>query len=247
MSNQISKLKFKTGVKDGLPIGLGYLSVSFAFGVKASLLQVPLLITLMISMTNLTSAGQLAGLDIIATTGTFIEIILTQLIINSRYFLMSLTLSQKTDSSFSLSKRLLCSAFITDEIFAVSISKPQQINTKYFLGLALLPYIGWATGTLLGAIAGSILPAFIANALGIALYAMFIAIIIPPSTKELGVFFAVLLSSGLSCAFYFIPVLNNISSGISIIITAVLSSLIIAIIFPIKIINRQDKEVEYAN
>lgn len=231
-------LKLKEGIKDGLPIGLGYLPVAFAFGVKASLLQVPLFITLLISMTNLTSAGQLAGLDVIATLGTFIEIILTQLVINSRYFLMSITLSQKVDNSFTTGKRLFLSAFITDEIFAVSSSKSKPINVKYFYGLILLPYVGWALGTLLGAIAGNLLPLFIANALGIALYAMFIAIIIPPMTKDFGVCFAVVLSAIVSCCFYFIPTLKNLSSGIAIITTAIISSIICALLFPKKITRR---------
>lgn len=231
---------FKTGVKDGLPIGLGYLSVSFAFGVKASLLQVPLLITVFISMTNLTSAGQLAGLDIIAVCGTFIEIILTQLIINSRYFLMSLTLAQKVDKTFNFPKRLLCSAFITDEIFAIAVSKPMPINTKYFYGLIILPYVGWTMGTLFGAIAGEILPEFVVNCLGIALYAMFIAIIIPPCTTERGVVFAIVLSTGISCLLYYVKWFNFLSSGICVIITALIASLITALIFPMK----GEKEVE---
>ena len=227
-------LKFKNGVKDGLPIGLGYLSVAFAFGVSASILQVPLFITILISMTNLTSAGQLAGLEIVASLGTFVEIILTQLIINSRYFLMSLSLSQKVDDSFTFSKRLMASAIITDEIFAVIHSKPQKINTTYFFGLVILPYFGWTLGTLFGAIAGNVLPAIIINSLGIALYAMFIAVIIPPATKEKGVLLAVLLGAGISCIFYFVPVLNKISTGISIIITAIIVSVITALIFPVK-------------
>ena len=126
------------------------------------------------------------------------------------------------------------SAFITDEIFAVAVSKPKPVNTKYFWGLVILPYIGWTLGTLLGAIAGSILPEFIANALGIALYAMFIAIIIPPMTKERGIAFAVLLGAGISCLIYFVPWFKGLSSGIGIIITAILTSLITALIFPIK-------------
>ncbi len=228
-------LKLKEGIKDGLPIGLGYLPVAFAFGVQASLLQVPLFITLLISMTNLTSAGQLAGLNVIATLGTFIHIILTQLVINSRYFLMSITLSQKVDSSFTTGKRLFLSAFITDEIFVVASSKRKPINVKYFYGLILLPYVGWALGTLLGAIAGNLLPLFIANALGIALYAMFIAIIIPPMTKDFGVCFAVVLSAIVSCCFYyFIPTFKVDSSGIAIITTAIISSIICALLFPIK-------------
>lgn len=233
-TNKLSTYTFKNGLKDGLPIGLGYLSVSFAFGVQASLLNVLPLISLMISMTNLTSAGQLAGLQIIASMGTFLEIILIQLIINSRYFLMSISLSQKTDSSFTFSKRLICSAFITDEIYAVAINKPKCINTDYFLGLSLLPYIGWATGTIIGALAGNIMPQVIVSSLGIALYAMFIAIIIPPSIKNVGVCFAVVLGGAISCALYYIPFFSFISPHFSVIISALLTSVVCAIFFPVK-------------
>ena len=228
------KLKFKNGIRDGLPIGLGYLSVSFAFGVQASILGVPFYMSLFISMTNLTSAGQLAGLTVIASFGTILEIILTQLVINSRYFLMSITLSQKTDGSFNLSNRLFCSAFITDEIFAVSASKPKTISAKYFYGLALLPYIGWTLGTLFGAIVGNVIPPFISSSLGIALYAMFIAIIVPPAKKEFNILLTVILSAVISCTFYFAPVLSKLTTGISVIISAILTSLIVAYFFPVK-------------
>ena len=234
MAGNFSDLKFKRGVKDGLPIGLGYLSVSIAFGVKASLLKIPIYITLLISMTNLTSAGQLAGIEVIAAAGTIIEVILTQLVINSRYFLMSLTLSQKTDDSFNFSNRLFCSAFITDEIFAVSASKPRTFGAKYFYGLALLPYVGWTLGTLLGALLGNFMPIFITSALGIALYAMFIAIIVPPATKSKGVLIAVILSAIISCVFYYVPILSRISTGMAVIISAVITALIVAFIFPVK-------------
>ena len=239
--NKSNKLTYKKGLKDGLPIGLGYFSVSLAFGVQASLLGLPVLLTVLISMTNLTSAGQLAGLEIIVSAGAFtgiatlvVEMILSQVVINARYFLMSLTLSQKLDTSFSFPKRLLCSTFITDEIFAVGASQ-KILNTKYFLGLSTLPYFGWALGTLVGALAGSLLPPFISNALGIALYAMFIAIIIPPSTKDKGVFFVLLISAGISCLFYYLPVLHdNVSMGFAVIICAVVSAVIMALIRPIK-------------
>ncbi len=227
------KLSFNNGISDGLPIGLGYLSVSFAFGVQASILGIPFYMSLFISMTNLTSAGQLAGLTVIASLGTFLEIILTQLIINSRYFLMSLTLSQKVDESFSIGQRFFLSAFVTDEIFAVASNKRGLINKKYFFGLVILPYIGWATGTLLGAVAGSSLPVQITNALGIALYAMFIAIIIPPAISVKGVLPCVLMATALSSAFYFIPIFANLPNGFRYIISAVVSALITAYFFPI--------------
>ncbi len=228
-------LKFKNGIRDGLPIGLGYLSVSFAFGVKASILGVPFYMSLFISMTNLTSAGQLAGLTIIASLGTVLEIILTQLVINSRYFLMSLTLSQKLDDSFTLGKRLFFSAFITDEIFAVASSKPKLINKKYFFGLVILPYCGWSLGTLFGALAGSSLPLDLTNSLGIALYAMFVAIIIPPTLSIKGVLPAVIFGVGFSSALYYIPLFKGLPNGFIYIISAILSSLITAYFFPIPI------------
>ena len=240
MEKNFSELKFKTGVKDGLPIGLGYLTVSFAFGVQASILNVPIWIAVLISMTNLTSAGQLAGLGIVAVSGSFIEIIITQLVINSRYFLMSTLLSQKTDDSFTFKHRLLTSVAITDEIFAIAVGKPKTISKNYFYGLALLPYVGWTLGTLIGATAGQMLPAFIISALGIALYAMFIAIIVPPAMKSLGTFLAIALSAGISCAFYFIPYLNHISSGFAIIVSALISACVIAYFFPIKKEEKND-------
>ncbi len=234
MENKRFQLKFKNGIRDGLPIGLGYFSVSFAFGVQASILGMPWFMSLFISMSNLTSAGQLAGLTVIAMLGTVLEMILTQLVINARYFLMSLTLSQKLDNSFSLKHRLLASAFITDEIFAVAASKPKLINKKYYFGLVILPYIGWSLGTLLGALAGSGLPLQITNALGIALYAMFIAIIIPPSLSIKGILPAVIIASGLSVGMYYIPLFNGINNGFKYIICALVSAIITAYFFPIQ-------------
>lgn len=228
-----SSLTFKNGVKDGFPISLAYLSVSFAFGVQASLLGVPVLISVLISMTNLTSAGQLAGLGVVAALGSFLEIAVMQLVINSRYFIMSIALSQKTDDSFTFGKRLFCATFVTDEIFAIAAAKPGKINVKYFCGLALLPYIGWATGTLIGTLFGNVLPDNAAYALGIALYAMFIAIILPPSLSQRGVFAATLAGAGFSCILYYVPIFKGLSSGLSVIISAVAASCIIAAIFPV--------------
>ena len=243
MDNKRVKLKFKNGIKDGLPIGLGYLSVSFAFGVQASILGIPFYMSLFISMTNLTSAGQLAGLTVIAAVGTVLEMILTQLIINSRYFFMSLTLSQKLDNSFNTKERFFFSAFITDEIFAVSSSKTGLVNKKYFFGLVILPYIGWSLGTLLGALAGNSLPVEITNALGIALYAMFIAIIIPPSISVKGVLPCVIIATATSSILHYIIIFNGISQGFKYIISAIIASLITAYFFPIE--QKEDyKEVE---
>ena len=234
MQNEFSTLKFKNGLKDGLPIGLGYLSVSIAFGIKASLVGVPVLITLLISMTNLTSAGQLDGLNVIASCGTLLEIILGQLVINARYFLMSISLSQKTDPTFTTSARLYTSAFITDEIYAVAVSKKNAISKSYFLGLAVLPYFGWALGTLIGALAGNVLPQIISSSLGIGIYAMFIAIIVPPMRKDVGIAFAVLFAISLSCTIFFLPPVKEFLGNFANIVTALICAVISALFFPLK-------------
>ena len=228
----IRELNFKDGILDGLPIGLGYLSVSFGFGVMAKSMGFSVLQSVIISGTNLASAGQVAGITIISACGTLVEIILAMLVINLRYSLMALTLTQKLDSSFNTPMRALCAVFITDEIFAVSSSKP-RINTKYFLGLALLPYIGWTGGTLLGAVAGEILPSSISSALGIAIYGMFIAIFVPPARKFSGALIAVIIASLLSCIIKYTPFLSFISDGFSIIICAVVAAAAAAKLKPI--------------
>ena len=247
MSKQVSTLKFKNGLYDGLPIGLGYLSVSFAFGVTAGSMGIPWFISVLTSMTNLTSAGQKAGIEVIAEGGllgnVLLAVILTQLVINARYFLMSTSLTQKLDGSFTLPHRLLCSFAVTDEIFAVAVAKPKSIGKNYFYGLMTLPYIGWTTGTLLGALAGNVLPANIVSALNIALYAMFIAIIVPPAVKEKGVLAVVLLAAALSCGFYFIPFLSEISAGIAYIICALVAAAVIALLFPVPVPKEEDEDL----
>ncbi len=228
-----TSLTFKKGVKDGLPIGLGYFPVSLAFGVVASSLSVPLFITILMSMTNLTSAGQLAGLNLIATGGTLIQILFSQLVINSRYFLMSVTLSQRIEN-VSTFKRMLMSAGITDEIFGVAISNKGNINPSYFFGLIVCPYVGWTAGTLVGACLGNVLPSLVVSALQIGIYSMFIAIITNPAIKNKKVGATVLLSAGLSCLIYFIPTLNKALTGIASIVAALVASIIMALLFPVK-------------
>ena len=234
MEIKASKLKFRHGLRDGLPIALGYLSVSFGFGTSAASKGLSTLPALLISMTNLTSAGQVAGLSVIVAAGGLIEIIMTQLIINLRYSLMGLTLTQKLDDTFTTLHRMAVAFFITDEIYAVSSSKSEGVNTRYMYGLGLLPYIGWAMGTLLGAVAGSLLPADISAALGIAIYGMFVAIIVPPAKKDKGILFAVALAALISCAIKYIPLFSFITQGFAIIICALLAACLAAIIFPVK-------------
>lgn len=224
---------FKKGLSDGIPIALGYLSVSFAFGISVVSAGLPVYIAVLISMTNLTSAGQFAGLGLMLSNASLVEAALTQLIINLRYSLMSVSISQKLHKSVSLPERFAVSAGVTDEIFAVAASKKHEIGAKYLYGLILLPYIGWATGTLLGAVMGSILPSVVQSALGIAIYGMFIAIFIPPMKKSSTVSVVVAIAAAMSCCFAYIPLLKNVSTGFVIIICAVFAAAVGAVLKPV--------------
>lgn len=227
-------ITFKRGLRDGIPICLGYLSVSFTFGMMASNGGLPVWLSVIISMTNLTSAGQFAGTAIIIATGSLIELAVTTFIINIRYMLMSLSLSQKIDPKMSLGARFAIAFGITDEIFAVSMQQTGHVNTRYFTGLMLTPYCGWALGTFLGAGAAELLPASARGALGIAIYGMFLAIIIPPARKSKAVLFTISFAAALSCIFRYIPFLAQLSAGWVIIICAAAASMLSAIIFPVQ-------------
>jgi predicted branched-subunit amino acid permease len=228
----VNKL-FLKGVKHGLPIGLGYLSVSFAFGMQCVGGGLTVMQALLISMTNLTSAGQLAGLQVMLAGSSLVEMALTQFIINLRYSLMGISLSQRLDGSFTTPWRMLLSFHITDEIFAVASTKRHKVGTRYFAGLASAPYLGWALGTLLGALAGTLLPDTVRGCLGLMLFGMFIAIIIPPARRERGVLFAICVAVGLSCLFYYLPFFDFLSGGFSLIISAVIASVLAAWLFPV--------------
>ena len=235
---------FVKGIRDGLPICLGYLSVSFAFGISAVNMGLSILEAVLISMFNLTSAGQLAGAPIIAAFGSLLELAATQIVINLRYSLMSVSLSQKLGKNVSLFDRLWIAFCNTDEIFAVASGNKYPVGKHYRLGLAITPYFGWTVGTLLGAIAGDILPEIVASSLGVALYCMFIAIVVPPCKKSRPTLLCVLLAIAMSCVFYYVPALKVIGSGFVIIICAVVASLIFALIAPVKDDLRADLEVE---
>lgn len=224
---------FRKGLRDGIPIGLGYLAVSFAFGMMAAEGGIPVLEATLISAMNVTSAGQFAGLEIILTGGTVLEMMLTQLVINLRYSLMSVSLSQKLDRSVKFGHRFLIACGVTDEIFGIASTQHGKIKASYVYGAMCVAIPGWVCGTALGAAAGSVLPGFLRSALSVAIYGMFLAIIIPPAKKDRAVLFVVLLAMGISCAFTFLPVLNRVSTGFVIIITAVLVSALAAILRPI--------------
>ncbi|MBQ4105457.1 MAG: AzlC family ABC transporter permease [Clostridia bacterium] len=224
---------YNRGLKSGVPIGLGYLSVSFTFGILAVSYGFEWWQAVLISMTTLTSAGQLAGINIMLNPASYIEMLISQLTINVRYSFMSISLSQKTSPQFKGIRRWLFGFFMTDEIFAVAVSE-KEVSTKFFAGLTVFPYIGWTLGTLLGAVLGNILPEMIMNALCLAIYGMFIAIVAPKAKESIKLFAVVMVSIALSFAFYYTPVINSLSSGLSICICAIVAAVFGALTFPKK-------------
>lgn len=223
---------FKRGLISGFPIGMGYLSVSFTFGIMAASYGLSCWQATLISMTTVTSAGQFAGLGVMMHPGQYIQMLVSQLVINVRYSFMSISISQKTDSKFKGIYRWLLGFFMTDEIFAVA-SQEEEVSRSFFAGLAVLPYLGWSLGTLLGAVLGGILPHRLMSALSLAIYGMFVAIVVPEMKKSRPVIFVVIISLVSSCIFYYAPHLSTISSGTAITICAILSATIGAILFPV--------------
>lgn len=224
---------FRAGFTDGVPIGLGYLAVSFGFGIAAKAAGLSILEAVLISVFNVTSAGQLAAVPIIAAAGSFAELALAQLVINMRYFLMSISLSQKYDSTVRLGDRLLIGFAVTDEIYAVETAKPGSLSRPYLYGVTVAPLAGWWLGTLLGALAGALLPAFLISALSLALYAMFIAIVTPDAKENRKVALCAGLAILISCAFAYIPALSRVDRGFVIILAAIVCGSLCAWLFPI--------------
>ena len=225
---------FKKGIKDGIPIGLGYLAVSFTFGMMSVSSGLSIWQAVLISLTNLTSAGQFAGLDIIVAGGSYWEMALTQLVINLRYCLMSFSLSQKMRRDEPWAHRYLVAFGITDEIFGVSASQEGKVSAFYNYGAMCMAIPGWTLGTLLGAISGSLLPDFIMSALGVAIYGMFLAVIIPPAKKNKAMLLVVVAAMAVSTLFAVVPGLNKVSSGFVIIITTLVTAGGAAYLCPVK-------------
>ncbi len=233
------KSSFANGMLDGVPIALGYLSVSFGFGILAVRSGLTCLNSVIISAVNLTSAGQAAGVAIIAAGGSYLEMALTQLIINVRYGLMSISLSQKLDDTFNTPRRLLVAYGITDEIFAVASARKGLLTARYMYGLISISTFGWCTGTFLGASAGRLLPASLTDAMGIVLYAMFIAIVIPPAKKSRGVL--VVSATAAICGMIFRYLLPWVTGGFAIIFSAIIAAVAGALIFPVS--DKDEAEV----
>lgn len=223
---------YTRGLKAGIPIALGYLSVSFTFGIIAISYGLSWWQALIISMTTVTSAGQFAGIGIMLHPGQYFQMLISQITINIRYSFMSISVGQKADERFTGLSRWILGFMMTDEIFAVA-TQEESVSRSFFAGLATLPYLGWSVGTLLGAILGSILPDQLMSALSLAIYGMFVAIVVPEMKKTRPVLIVVVLAMLLSCAFHYIPFLSSISSGITITIVAISAAVVGAILFPV--------------
>lgn len=223
----------RMGLRDGLPVGIGYIVISFAIGLFSTSFGLSWFETLAVSMLNLTSAGQIAAVPIIAAGGSLLELGLTQLVINSRYALMSVSLSQRLGRSVRLRDRFLIAFFNTDEIFALACGKESLLGKRYLFALALYPYVGWTLGTLLGSLVGGILPSVLTEAFSAALYAMFIAIVTPAAKVSRSTAICVFVSVAVSCLFEFVPILKVIPRGVVIVIITVGLGILFALVAPV--------------
>ncbi len=230
----MNKNEFIQGFKDGIPIGLGYFAVSFALGIAMKNAGMSWIDGFFMSLFNLASAGEYAGTQVILASGTYLEMIIMTAVANARYMLMSCSLSQKLAPETKTKHRMLIGYAITDELFGIAYSREGYLNPYYFYGGMSASILPWAIGTSCGIVMGNILPSSIVSALSVALYGMFLAIIIPPSRKNKTVLVLVMISFLSSYLCTILPVISSISSGTRIIILTVVISLIAAIIKPIK-------------
>ena len=227
-----NKNYFISGLKGGIPIGVGYFAVSFTLGIVMQNAGLTALEGALMSLLNNTSAGEAAGTVIIGNNGSYFELAMSQLIINLRYLLMSAALILHVDKNLSLKHRLLMSLDITDEVFALSITQPHPLSPFFSYGVMCSTIPFWAAGTALGIMFGNILPATIVKALSIALYAMFVAVVIPPCKKDKKLIIVVSVSMLLSFLFANLPYVSKLSEGNRIIILTIILGAIFAFVFP---------------
>lgn len=232
-SYQDNLTAFREGFRDGIPISLGYFAVAFSLGIQAGAVGLDAFQGFLLSALVNASAGQYAALTVMAALGTYAEMAIITLIANARYMLMSAALSQRFSPNTPFYHRFLVAFGITDEIFGISVARPGYINPFYNYGAFLIASPGWAVGTALGIIAGDVLPQILVNALGVALFGMFLAIIIPPARSNRLIGGLVLISFAASYAATLMPWLRDLSSGTVTIILTVLISGIAAALFPV--------------
>lgn len=230
-SNQVC---FRRGMRDGMPIALGYFAVAFTLGIAAKNAGFSAVQAMVESLTNNASAGEYAVFSLAAAGAGYWEVAVMTLVANARYLLMSCSLSQKLSPDTPLYHRMLIAFDVTDEIFGISIAFPGRLNPWYTYGAVAVAIPGWGLGTLLGVIVGNVLPLRLVSALSVGLYGMFLAIIVPPARKDRVVLGLVLLSFAASLAAARWSLLAGISSGIKTILLTVVISLLAAVLFPLK-------------
>ena len=236
---------FIDGLKKSIPICIGYFVVSFTFGIYCKNLGINSVASVIISLTNLSSAGQFGGVELIAKHASLIELALVVLVINLRYVLMSISMSQHLDENVRFVDKMIFSFAITDEIYALAIKEKKKINAKFIFGMMILPILGWTLGTLFGVLSFNVFSTRLANAFNIALYAMFIAAIFPDFPRSFKIASVIIFASIISCTLFYVPFFSeNISFGFKIIITTILTCTLAAIIFPIKEESEEEKEEE---
>ena len=225
---------FVRGLRDGIPICMGYFAVSFALGITARGIGMNALQAGLMSLGMVASAGEFAAIVLISSHAGIIEMISTCIVVNLRYFLMSCSLSQKLSPDLPFFHRFLLPYCITDEIFGLSSAVPGYLDPRYSYGMTIVSVAGWTSGTVLGVLLGNIMPAFVVNALSVSLYGMFLAIIIPPSRKDRFIALLVAVSMGTSGLFSVLPLLKTISGGFKVIILTLLIAGAAAFIRPIE-------------
>lgn len=221
-----------TGMKKSIPIALGYFPVAFSFGVLCVSSGLPLGLATFISLTNLTSSGQFAGVQLILANSSYIEIAVTLLLINFRYFLMSLSLSQKIDEKMNTIERMIISFGITDETFALASLQPGTLTFPFMLGFIMTPIVGWVGGTIAGEFVMGLLPVSLQGAMGIALYGMFLALIVPAMKKSLSVSLVVLIAVIIHTLFTYVPFFGFMSTGVKLIAATLIATCLGAALFP---------------
>ena len=229
-----NKSWYLRGLRDGLPIMLGYAAVGFTLGIAARNAGLTAFQAGLASLLNNASAGEKAGFTVIEHNEGYIAMAIMMLIINARYLLMSCALSQKLSPQTGLIPRLIIGFEVTDEIFGAQMGVPGMINPCYTYGVITMALPGWSLGTYFGVLMGNALPANVVSALSVGLYGMFLAIIIPPAKKNRVIGVLVLLSMAASFAFASLPLLSSLSAGTRVIILTVALSAVAAILFPVK-------------
>ena len=230
----VNKLAFSNGMRDGIPIGLGYFAVAFTLGIAAKNAGLNAWQSFIVSLTNNASAGEYAGFTMIAANATYLEMAIMILVANARYLLMSCALSQKLDSKTPFYHRMLIGFDVTDEIFGICINVKDKLNPFYAYGAMAVAIPGWSIGTYIGVLMGNVLPDSLVSALSVGLYGMFIAIIIPPARQNKIILFLVIISMLASTLFTVLPYLNTLPSGTVVIILTIAISSAAAILFPVK-------------